>query len=86
MGCLECDRPDCDNIMCEFMYDGKYICSDCLDEFRQYMSQLRETREVWNHCLIAFMGTDKGHTRQSIEPGTMTVDEFIAKCVPSRLG
>lgn len=86
MGCLECDRPYCDNVMCEFMYAGKYICSDCLDEFRQYMSQTRETRYVWANCLIAFMETDKGHTKRPIEPGTMTVDEFIDTYVTNRLG
>lgn len=86
MGCLECDRPDCDNVMCDFMYAGKYICYDCLDEFRRYMSQTRETREVWASCFNAFMNTNKGYTEPTIQPGTMTVDEFIDAYVINRLG
>ena len=46
MGVLECDRKECDNIMCDrYSRDYGYICSDCFEELvikaihpRQFMN------------------------------------------------
>ena len=33
MGCLECDRRGCENIMCNrFCHEYGYICDDCYSE------------------------------------------------------
>lgn len=36
MGCLECSRAGCPNIMCDrYSYEYGYLCSDCFEELVQ---------------------------------------------------
>lgn len=34
MSVLQCDRNGCENIMCDNMIDGRYICYQCLHELK----------------------------------------------------
>ena len=41
MGVMECDRHDCQNIMCKRTIDGTecyYICDECFEELKIYLA------------------------------------------------
>lgn len=39
MGVLACDRKGCGSIMCDNCVESKwYVCDDCIEEFKQYVS------------------------------------------------
>lgn len=40
MGVMSCQRPDCDNIMCDRIVMGAYLCDSCHAEFLEW-------RQTW---------------------------------------
>lgn len=84
MGSIECDRIDCDEIMCEFMHAGKYICSGCLYEFKQNAGCVNLDVDEWNLRLSTFMKTVKNTMYPVNDRNTITVDQFVDSYVGRR--
>ncbi len=78
MGVLSCSRRGCDNIMCDTCVQGiGYICWDCQDEFKLYVSSHCmhiETDEEITRVLSEFMETNEGsYDNQSSD----AIDDFF---------
>ncbi len=64
MGILACDRPGCDNMMCDYMVLRRYyLCWECLKELKVFKHSLTH---VTDHAqaissLNFFMQTMKGY-------------------------
>lgn len=61
MGVLNCDRTDCDNIMCDYyLSDFGYICRECKDEFNiQYIHQYYKLGLTIETAIMVFLKTSK---------------------------
>lgn len=72
MGVMPCERAGCGNILCDVLIDNRYVCGECLHEFRESLDgaslpdrhMLREFR--------GFMTRPKDGTTAIVD-----VDEFI---------
>ena len=78
MGVLACDRPNCDNIMCDVYVPGAgYICYECEKEFKVYLDKHGinpKTEEEILGALKMFMTTVKDEFLTGSE---MELDEFF---------
>ena len=60
MSVLQCARPDCENIMCDHLYEPVgYVCDECIEEFRQAMYS-KGVVDDFDWPMQIFMGTPKG--------------------------
>ncbi len=58
MGVITCDRPNCDNIMCDIRLDEFDICNQCFEEFKKSVaSTYLDNDSQISHHLKTFMET-----------------------------
>jgi len=72
MGVLACDREGCENIMCDNFIKGRYICNDCLNEFKNFYNMEDKSEKEWIEIFFAFMESDKKLGSQKV----MSWEEF----------
>lgn len=66
MSVLQCERGNCQNIMCSYrVLDKYYICNGCRDELIlvHHNWTLSSKEEVWNR-ILDFMETNPGNDKE----------------------
>ena len=86
MGVMSCNRPCCEQIMCDTYVDTVgYVCYECQSEFKDYLILVHNTSDLpegqIRRTLETFMETEKGN----FDLGDDTnVDDFFASYTPDR--
>lgn len=79
MGVLRCGRYGCDEIMCDVLIDGRYVCHECLDQFRQKVGGETEMNAAdFAQAFDDFMATRK---RAGEGDPKRTVNQFIEAAI-----
>jgi hypothetical protein len=73
MSVLACERVGCENIMCDHMIRGYYLCNDCIDEFKMLVGDEKMTEYEFNNKFSDFMSGYLFTERDR----KISVDEFI---------
>lgn len=77
---MRCNRPDCENIMCDtYVNNIGYVCDECKEEFKEYLKTITSPPQTeWeiHNAFKKFMETEKNIHRKGKE---MDVDEFFDK-------
>jgi hypothetical protein len=86
MSVLACDRNGCKNVMCDIYWSwcNKYICSDCLEELRDYRKSWPDEmkRSAVQTFIVKFFDTVPGtYLKSDIISGQQIDDEFDAMVV-----
>lgn len=77
MSVLECNRENCQNIMCDrYSSEFGYICNECFNELILWM--LRYSDESPMEVIRDFMDSEKGN----IYPCEMDVFEYVNDVFP----
>ncbi len=80
MGVRACSKRGCENIMCDDIIDGNYICPRCQDEFKQYLEFHRIQPETEGDFLREFRKfTDIDRDESFIGDESMTIEKFFEK-------
>lgn len=60
MSVMQCDRVDCDNIMCDLCIEGRwYVCNECAAEFRAIAGEEKKLKAEIGREFARFMTTPK---------------------------
>lgn len=76
MSVNQCSRSGCDEIMCDQLVDGRYICSGCAGEFRDMMGDSELPRFEMRSKFREFMQTEKSSSGFAHEK--VTAEQFLA--------
>lgn len=78
MGVNSCDRPECENIMCDTYIDSVgLICYECENEFKEYIEKMEDkpnTKYSILRELKKFMDSEKNTFTEGKE---MDVNQFF---------
>lgn len=74
MGVLACSRYGCENIMCDLLVEGNYVCNECAAEFRVSVNDKAMPLEQLREAFKLFMASEK--PKHSADRVT-TVDDFL---------
>lgn len=78
MGVMACTRTDCEKIHCDYISDIGYVCSDCKDEFKEYVEREYEyttfKESELKRLFELFMSTPKNYHKEEPE---ISVDDFF---------
>lgn len=81
MGVLACDRKGCEHIMCDYLVDDKYVCTDCQGEFEEFVKNSDRGEEFSERNMLVmfreFMDTPKDKDWSKTD--RITVKEFFER-------
>lgn len=87
MSVLACERYGCRNVMCDILVENRYVCNDCMMEFRKSVGNKvivadgdsgvdsMSILELWKE-FQAFMDSEKP---EYVEDRIVTLDEFLTR-------
>ena len=72
MGVLPCSRTDCENVMCDRLFDGRhYVCSECFEEMKRKVHHPSD-----KNAILEFLESQKSYFRK------VNLDDLWDEVVP----
>ena len=81
MGVLACDRPECTNIMCDYLIHDRYVCNECVSEFKDSVGDKPMTKIEMAVKFEAFIVTPKVEAYKFVDRHErhemVTADDYV---------